>query len=241
MKKLASSILLLCFILSCVATSALSENKLNLINVDLLWAGPYAALDSFARAYPDVEINHVEMNDEQLSASIMSQQADMDIIALDYEQYVTFAQKNALVDLYQFSDLTDHLKYWMPGVLDLLEIDGKLCALPNYILSEAFTLNDTVYRASGFDWPNNINYSWDELADLAENAQLGQYGNPPLLADFLSFPWPMWQYVSLQAQQSEQINFDTSLFRKTMEAYKRLVSLGAVVEHDESSMEGAIA
>ena len=213
-------------------TAYAEPNKnLTLANVDRVWLAANAALNLLKHTNPDIAINYIELNDDQLNVAVMAQQGDPDIMALEYEQYLTYARQGALVDLSHSDELMGNLSQWMPGISNLLSIDGKLYALPLLIMTQAFVLDGPMYRASSFDWPKDRDISWQELADLAQQAQLGaNEGKPGLFSDFLSFPWPLWQYIGLEASKNEYISFETTSFRETMEAYKKLVLSGAVID-----------
>ena len=197
------------------------------------WGQVDYALQLLKRRNVDINIKQIQMHPEQVQVAIMAKQSDLDIFEFGNEDYLLYAKLGVLANLSTNSKITDAFASWAPEIIDLLRIDDGVFAMPLLILSPAYVLDGPIYRASKFDWPKDHRISWPELVGLADHAALGpQFGKPALFSDNINFPWPLWQYIGLEASKSDRIDFDTDTFRETMEAYKRLVNSGAVVDSE---------
>lgn len=207
------------------------ENKLVIANADS-WPSVDDALQLLADSQPGLVIERITLNDEQIVAAFLSGDASFDILGLDYSTFYPLAVKDMFAELGTSGEIMESLEKWLPGAYEVLYIDNQLCALPLMYVSDAVILDGPKYRTCGLNWPTDAEYSWSELAQIAQQAKMGQDGNPPLLADFIHFPWVIDQYISMQFVEKTLVNFDTPVFRNSMEAYKRMVNDGAIIDRE---------
>ena len=211
-----------------------SNVTLTIVNAFSLYDPIDAAVQMFTMNEPGYNVNFVDgIPVEQIDTALMSGDGEYDIITLDYSDFYPLASKGALVDLGESELIMEPLRNsWIQGAYNLVSLNDSIYGLPLLISSEAMILDGQKYRSSEFEWPDGVQYSWSELADIASQHSLGSDGNPSLLADYIAYPWIMEQYVSTQNAEKGHVDFDTSAFRVSMESYKKMINEGAIIDRE---------
>lgn len=185
-----------------------------------------AAIDQFCVMYPDVEINFIDINNEQLNTMLMSGESDIDILYVTNYTLPIYRESGAVCDLSGHMGLMTAMNDWYE--LPYLYADG-VYHVPTMVLPKALLRNEEIDVMPEISYP----YDWDVLYEYGRDL-LDETGIP-LIADFsIRFPVVLEQYMAYCCVDGT-IDFDTPLFREMITDYKKAYDDGVIVESEEDA------
>lgn len=185
-----------------------------------------AAIDQFCTIYPEVEINFIDINSEQLNTMLMSGESDIDILYVTNYTLPIYRESGAVCDLSGHAGIMTAMNDWYE--LPYLYADG-VYHVPTMVLPKALLRNNEIDAAMEILYP----YDWDALYEYGR--ELLEETGIPLIADYsIRFPVVLNQYMAYCCIDGT-IDFDTPLFRKMISDYKRAYDDGIIVESCEDA------
>jgi multiple sugar transport system substrate-binding protein len=141
----------------------------------------------FNAAHPEVEVRFERSEGqgywEKLAASIAGGAA-WDSFRGDQVRALNWGPKNVIADLTSLveSDTTYKRDDYLPGVLDVYNVGGKIYGVPTWCLTMWLFYNKNLFDEAGVSYPTN-NTTWDEYVEMAKaltktepDGRITQYG-----------------------------------------------------------------
>ncbi|MEZ4517363.1 MAG: extracellular solute-binding protein [Chloroflexota bacterium] len=124
-----------------------------------------------------------------------------DVFELNYENFVTYADKGILLDLSPLMAADESLdtNIYYPRALEAFTYDGKQEGLPATFSTVVMFYNKDLFDAAGLDYPTN-DWTWDDVRAAAEqinDPDNGVYG----MHSGIQF----WEFYKKAAQNNLQV------------------------------------
>lgn len=181
--------------------------------------------------YPDVVVKFVDYEQEQLNTILLAGDEGADVLVSGAGWMSDLISAGGLVDLKEDPVIVDELKR-LNNAERLATYDGVLYGVPAWVLASSFYFTEALeaYVPQGFD-VNDC--SWAEFLNtaLAFDGDTDGDGKPNLwfLAEYPKRPLWMRQYIS-SYDSLDEVDFDTPLFRQTLELYREALNAGKIVD-----------
>jgi ABC-type glycerol-3-phosphate transport system substrate-binding protein len=162
-------------------------------------------------------------------SKLISGDDEVDIFCVYSNQLAEYGRQGYLMPLNDVPSIMDelHKAEWVPFEKHFSD-GGKLYCVPVNINYRLFQVDSYMARQSGFEMPKPP-YSWRDLYEAAAKARLGQPGQPALMYDLSVNPYLIHQYTMAKFNREGRVNYDTTVFREDMEAYRQMVEENMVV------------
>jgi len=127
----------------------------------------------FEELYPDIKVEYTPgLSGTEYVAKLLSTVAGNttpDVFFIAAEDYRTFAEKGVLANITdRFSDEYS-LDDFLPGVRDIMQIDGQVYGIQSCIVAPVIYYNKDVFDAAGIPYPSSTEaMTYEEFRDLAK-------------------------------------------------------------------------
>ena len=178
------------------------------------------ALRLFREKYPDVQVKQETVKEEDLVLSLMSGEAEYDILYMDPQSIDPFEKAGLFADLSTYPQIVSAMENWidMPGIL--YDENGKFIRVPDTISFEVPRLhNFDLLIESGTEIPSGpIDYAaFRDLCAQAREQGFYFYATDARLAEVYSM------YCALYTDPMNGVlDFETPEFRRIMEFWKQM-------------------
>lgn len=168
--------------------------------------GPtYELYQSMFREY-EKENPHVQISSQLIpdnySSAILTRIAGgnaPDIFWINNESIISFAARDALLDLSGYDGDLFESSDFLPNMLDAYSYDGSIYGLPADSAPNVLFYNRELFDEAGVDYPTP-GMSWDELRALAEQMTISDNGRISTYGYAMDINWFYWQPFLWQAE-----------------------------------------
>lgn len=202
-----------------------------------------AATAMLEAEHPDVEVQFVDMDYEQLNTALLAAEPGLDVLYLSNFEAITYVDAGMLVDLNQSPEVMAQLEHWIP-VEGMTTWNGMRFGVQMGTFLHLLSVNESLREYL----PEDLNVdqlSWKELLTAGAEFQGDIDGDGQrdywLLYDSRRFPTFLYQYI-LSAEDIASLEFDTPEFRELMELYRACDQCGSIADDgSEESSRGTSA
>ncbi len=127
-------------------------------------------IDEFESAHPGVEVVWVDVPFDALDRKLVTAAAanrSPDVVNFSDRQFSRYAALGAMHDLHGLLP-GDPAQTYQTGALRILDLDGKLLALPWYLTTQVRLVNEEMLRRGGLT-PDTLGQDWDTLRQQARD------------------------------------------------------------------------
>ncbi len=188
-----------------------------------------AAHTAFLQENPDVALDSVVVADNSLEgmiAALITGDSFIDIYVIDVTNGLkALMRKGYALDLTEYSVLTDAVSRYEPAIQELLTLEGRLYAIPQYFAPTFWSVREDLWAEAGFeDFPQTyveylaLQQAWeDEYQDLYPyNLTLDRPRRSNFLVDVIR------SYIIENERPDAPLSFDEEGFKHTLELIAKL-------------------
>ena len=197
-----------------------------------------AVIEAFEKEHPNITVTP-EYSDfgaywDRIAVDVAGDHA-ADLITMSGAYPAEYADKGALLDLGEVSDIIDTSDF-DETALDLGKIDGTQYSITSGLNSMAMAVDPAVFEAAGVELPDDETWTWDDYAQIAADISAGSpdgaVGSSPMPNDSFLAIWARQHGEPLYAEDGSEVSASKETLTEFFELNKELLDNGGFPDAD---------
>lgn len=188
------------------------------------------SLEIFSKKHPETKVLMKSIDESkynaELNTQLMSGDSELNIFWLRGGRLDYYAQSGCLLDLGNSAGIKENFKQLFEGTEQLCSYDGKLIAVPEHLLFEAFVVNTELLAKLNLQLPKD-HWTWEDFFNYAKEVRKDFNGDGKPDAYIMKsskYPMPLLSQYSLQYLdfKNKKASYDNDEFKKLLMNWKKL-------------------